>query len=116
MNEMDQTQFVFEGPFSEDGSASTQGKKKLPKVAWIAIALAAVVGVLILLIALLRGGGAAAPNITPEESPLPAERPERGVLQSKLDELRDELDLADPTRPKLVFPAVDMGVTLEKVK
>jgi hypothetical protein len=120
-NTVDQTRFTFEHPQLEpvyqpvapEVPGTTPPSTKSKK--WLFI-IGAVVSVLILILLALvvmrpqQMTNRVIPEETEEEAQLFVNKNE---LDIKLDELKKELDAADPTKPPLTFPFVEMDLRLE---
>ncbi len=118
-----QTQFAQEEPLFEVQKAvqsqptydEVTDSKKKPKLLIIGGGVFALVLVLILALVLLSKPKRIEVTKEVEASPSPKNTINH-PLQQRVTNLQQELDLADPSEQSLVFPPVDMTITLDPVK
>ncbi len=117
---LNQTQFSFEEPIFEDKAVymeekpaeepteKPKSKKKLLIITAVAGIVLILVAILLIIIGMRNGNGAVT-----EEEPEVIVAEELGPLQRRIEDARELLDLADPTKQDLAFPPVNMGVRLD---
>lgn len=116
---INQTQFSFEEPIFEDSAVYTEEKpleeptekpKKNKKL--IVIAIAGIVLILISVIVLISSMRNKTVEVV-ETEPEAVVTKELGPLQKRIEDARELLDLADPSKQDLAFPPVNMGIRLD---
>ena len=124
MNNQDmvnQTQFSFEEPIFEDAQVyadETQPKEVQPPVnnkKKKILIIAGIVGFLFILLLLLLVVVRARKAVTPTDDPVKQveETKNDDPIQDRIDDARDLLEEADPTKQDLSFPPVDMDLRLD---
>ncbi len=120
----DQTQFGLESPLftvprkSKPESELTPEEITRQKRQRLLIGLG--IGLLILLMVLVVVAALMKPRVsktlTPDASSTPVPHQQLSPLEQKVDTLRKDLRLADPTRQDLPFPPVDLEIQLDTIK
>ncbi len=116
---LNQTQFSFEEPIFEEKSVyidekpvdeQTEKPKSKKKIVVIAV-----VGIVLILVSLIVvvAGMRKGPSEVSEEEPEVIVAKELGPLQKRIEDARELLDLADPSKQDLAFPPVNMGLRLD---
>ncbi len=117
-----QTEFTFEEPLfqkrgGEASAASPMSAAAVPpkQKQTLFLIAALVVGVMLLLIGLLVivAPTPTQPQRQQQASPAASLDPVANPLRQRLNALDDQLDQADPARPPLTFPPVEMVIELE---
>lgn len=118
---INQTQFSFEEPIFEDTAVYAEEKpvedaapkpKKSKKIVVIAIVggIVLILGLLILIIVSMRNGVEEIVETEPEVI-VPQEL---SPLQKRIEDARELLELADPSKQDLAFPPVNMEIRLDQ--
>ena len=120
----DQTQFMTESPLYEqplDEDLEAQKKtepmsadKKNKKKKILIIASSIIVILLISLLVIFYLNQEKPDNSVGYEDDKPIDKAISGPLEQRVEELSQELELADPNQQKLPFPLVDKEITLEE--
>lgn len=117
---LNQTQFSFEEPIFENQAVYMDDKPpedldKKPKSKKKTFIIAGVVGFLLIIVFLVIAQSMTKKNGVqeePEEDVIKVTK-ELGPLQKRIDDARELLDLADPTKQDLAFPPIDMKIRLD---
>ncbi|MBU0576896.1 hypothetical protein KJ707_02695 [Patescibacteria group bacterium] len=119
----DQTQFITESPLYEKPTArqepqqpllddeKTPNNKEFPKKIVLAIGICLLLLVLGAVFIKSRQSSPGEKNILLDDSPL--DKAISGPLEQRVQELSQELELADPSQEKLPFPLVEIKINLE---
>lgn len=115
---INQTQFSFEEPifeneatYSEKPLAEVTDKPKSKKKLFIFVIVGFFIVVFFLVILLVRNGKPSPEELAAEPASIPMK--ELGPLQQRIQDARDLLNLADPTKQDLTFPPVDLNIRLD---
>ncbi|MDQ3008728.1 MAG: hypothetical protein M3Q81_03955 [bacterium] len=118
-----QTAFAQEEPLLENVQSTVpQTESVEPKSPWfkqpkkLLLLLVAVLGALALILMVLFS--MESPMIV-ESEPTPTPKvinPELTPYQQRLERIKAELELANPTKPDLPFPAIDMTIRLDRAE
>lgn len=117
---LNQTQFSFEEPIFEDKAVYIEEKPvkeptEKPKSKKKLFIVIAIIGILLILVSIIfiiirmKNGTKTAI----EEEPEVIVVKELGPIQRRIEEARELLDLADPTKQDLAFPPVNIGIRLD---
>lgn len=116
---INQTQFSFEEPIFENSAVYAEEKpveepteKPQNKKKIIGIAVVGVVLILIAIIAIISSMRNKTEEVI-ETEPEAVVTKELGPLQKRIEDARELLDLADPSKQDLAFPPVNMGIRLD---
>lgn len=120
---LNQTQFSFEEPIFENTAIYKEDKPpenldKKAKNKKMLVIIIGVVSFIFILIFLVVAQSLTKKNIVqvePEEDIITVTK-ELSPLQKRIDDARELLDLADPTKQDLAFPPVDMKIRLDSEK
>ncbi len=116
-----QTQFSIEEPIREEKSAEshTDGphaaipQKKSKKIVVVIVVVIVIFLLCILLLAASSRKQISGPIATPEASVTPSVQQDHPLL-GRVNRLRSQLDIADPTKQPLLFPPVDLTIRLDE--
>lgn len=122
MNEkesINQTQFSFEEPIFENQAVYSEekpddenlDKKKSKKKTIILVGIGIFIILITLLIFLTRNGNGIIEDII--EPPVQDVPKELSPLQLRIEDARELLNLADPTKQDLAFPPIDLNLRLD---
>lgn len=122
MNEnqsINQTQFSFEEPIFENQASYSEekpvdenlDKKKGKKKRLILVGIGIFIVLLSLIILLARNGNGMIEEII--EPPMQEVPRELSPLQLRIEDARELLELADPSKQDLAFPPVDLNLRLD---
>ncbi len=118
-NSINQTQFSFEEPIFENSAVYVEEKpveepteKPQNKKKIIGIAIVGIVLILISVIVLISSMRNKTEEVI-ETEPEAVVTKELGPLQKRIEDARELLDLADPSKQDLAFPPVNMGIRLD---
>lgn len=116
---INQTQFSFEEPIFENSAVYVEEKpveepteKPQNKKKIIGIAIVGIVLILISVIVLISSMRNKTEEVI-ETEPEAVVTKELGPLQKRIEDARELLDLADPSKQDLAFPPVNMGIRLD---
>ena len=116
---INQTQFSFEEPIFENSAVyaeekpveepteKPQNNKKI--IAIVVIGVVLILIAIIVVISSMRNKTVEVVEIEPEA----VVTKELGPLQKRIEDARELLDLADPSKQDLAFPPVNMGIRLD---
>lgn len=116
----DQTHFAEEQPMLDAGFGESEPQEpltpeQLKRRKWLKIGggIAAIVVVFVVgAMIMIPTKKTSTAQSTPTPSPATATRSKNDVEQ-KLDELSDELEAADPAKPPITFPIVNMDIRIQ---
>ncbi len=118
-NSINQTQFSFEEPIFENSAVYVEEKpveepteKPQNKKKIIGIAIVGIVLILISVIVLISSMRNKTEEVI-ETEPEAVVTKELGPLQKRIEDARELLDLADPSKQDLAFPPVNMGIRID---
>ena len=117
---LNQTQFSFEEPIFENKAVYMDDKPpedldKEPKNKKKTFIIVGVVGFIIIILFLVIAQSMTKKNgiLEEPEEDVAVVTKELGPLQKRIDDARELLDLADPTKQDLAFPPIDMKIRLD---
>jgi hypothetical protein len=120
---INQTQFSFEEPIFEDKAVYIDEKspKKITKPLKSKkkiIIIIGIIGFVLIMIFLVIAQSMTEKQVIVEDSELldVAVVKELGPLKKRIDDARQQLNLADPTKQDLSFPPIDMKIRLDPEK